>query len=121
MLQLVGILKAFTSRILKLLACSPMAMHHLVYGLTLIRYGIIAAGPMALAGDKEAANICLQRVGLEEEQYRLGHTKVFFRAGVLGFMEEKRDERIQHVINLLQAQCRCYLIQKKHLLFKSQR
>jgi myosin heavy subunit len=76
---------------------------------------------MALAGDKEAAAICLSKVGLEEEQYRLGHTKVFFRAGVLGLMEEKRDERIQYLVTLLQAQCRCYLIQKKHLLFKSQR
>jgi myosin heavy subunit len=56
---------------------------------------IIAAKEMSEVGDKEGAAICLQRAGLEEEQYRLGHTKVFFRAGVLGYLEDKRDERIQ--------------------------
>ena len=74
---------------------------------------IIAAKEMSEASDKEAVAICLQRVGLEDEQYRLGHTKVFFRAGVLGYLEDKRDERIQVLVSLLQGQCRTYLGQRK--------
>ena len=52
---------------------------------------------MIEANDKAAAAICFARVGLEEEQYRLGHTKVFFRSGVIGLLEEKRDQRIQAI------------------------
>merc|ERR1711972_899694 len=40
------------------------------------------------------------------EKYRLGHTKVFFRAGILGFMEEVREDRIGAVLSWLQAQAR---------------
>merc|ERR1711874_368787 len=38
--------------------------------------------------------------------FRLGHTKVFFRAGILGFMEEVREDKIGSVLALLQAQAR---------------
>ena len=65
------------------------------YSIFIRRYAIIAAKDMSEANDKAAAAICFAKVGLEEEQYRLGHTKVFFRSGVIGYMEEKRDERIQ--------------------------
>jgi myosin heavy subunit len=82
---------------------------------------IIAAKEMSQVSDKEAAAICLERVGLEEEQFRLGHTKVFFRAGVLGFLEEKRDERIQVLVSLLQGQCRTYLGQKQYKVLRDQR
>merc|ERR1719411_278363 len=43
---------------------------------------------------------------LEPEKYRLGHTKVFFRAGILGYMEEVREDKIASVLALLQAQAR---------------
>merc|ERR1712029_1117318 len=35
-----------------------------------------------------------------------GHTKVFFRAGILGYMEEVREDRIGEVLSWLQAQAR---------------
>merc|ERR1711972_388048 len=40
------------------------------------------------------------------EKYRLGHTKVFFRAGILGYMEEVREDRIGTVLSWLQSQAR---------------
>merc|ERR1712165_204269 len=43
---------------------------------------------------------------LEAEKYRLGHTKVFFRAGILGYMEEVREDRIGSVLSWLQGQAR---------------
>ena len=67
------------------------------------------------------AMVIMTTVGLEKEKYRLGHTKVqillhlhpypyllhlhllhlqvFFRAGVLGMMEEFREERVGHTIH----------------------
>merc|ERR1711988_1485794 len=42
----------------------------------------------------------------DPEKFRLGHTKVFFRAGILGYMEEVREDRIGSVLSWLQAQAR---------------
>ena len=53
------------------------------------RYNILAAKLVAKAkNDKGAAGAVLDSIKLEKEKFRLGHTKVFFRAGILGYMEE---------------------------------
>ena len=71
------------------------------------RYNILAAKAVAKAkNDKAAAKGVLDAVKLEAEKYRLGHTKVFFRAGILGYMEEVREDRISEVLAWLQAQAR---------------
>merc|ERR1712042_80792 len=71
------------------------------------RYNILAANLVAKAkNDKAAASAVLDTVGLEKEKYRLGHTKVFFRAGVLGHMEEVREDRVGQVLSWLQSYCR---------------
>merc|ERR1712198_761857 len=71
------------------------------------RYNILAAGAVAKAkNDKAAAKAVLDTIKLEAEKYRLGHTKVFFRAGILGFMEEVREDRIGSVLSWLQAGAR---------------
>jgi len=71
------------------------------------RYNILAAQLVAKAkNDKKAAAAVLNAVHLDEEKYRLGHTKVFFRAGILGYMEEVREDRIGSVLSWLQAQAR---------------
>merc|ERR1719412_2286039 len=72
-----------------------------------LRYNILAANECAKAKkDKDAAKAVLDKISLEAEKYRLGHTKVFFRAGILGFMEEVREDRIGQVLSYLQAQAR---------------
>merc|ERR1712045_567458 len=71
------------------------------------RYNILAANEVAKAKkDKDAAKAVLEKIALEPEKYRLGHTKVFFRAGILGYMEEVREDRIGQVLSYLQAQAR---------------
>ena len=71
------------------------------------RYNILAAKAVAKAkNDKGAAGAVLEAIQLEKEKYRLGHTKVFFRAGILGFMEEVREDRIGQVLAWLQAGAR---------------
>merc|ERR1712013_181512 len=52
------------------------------------------------------AMIIMKTVGLEKEKFRLGHTKVFFRAGVLGMMEEFREERVSKITSWLQSAAR---------------
>merc|ERR1719438_404685 len=71
------------------------------------RYNILAAAAVARAKkDKSAAGAVMDVIKLDKEKFRLGHTKVFFRAGILGFMEEVREDKIGSVLALLQAQAR---------------
>jgi myosin heavy subunit len=68
------------------------------------RYNILAAKVVAKAkNDKAAANGLLEVIKLDKEKYRCGHTKVFFRAGILSFMEEVREDRIGSVLAWLQS------------------
>merc|ERR1712079_450420 len=71
------------------------------------RYNILAAGAVAKAkNDKAAAGAVMDFVKMDKEFYRLGHTKVFFRAGKLGQMEEIREDRIGSVLAWLQSGAR---------------
>merc|ERR1712141_936333 len=80
------------------------------------RYNILAAAAVAKAKkDKDAAAAVMDVIKLDPEKFRLGHTKVFFRAGILGFMEEVREDRIGSVLSWLQAQARG---KASRLLFK---
>merc|ERR550519_1612014 len=71
------------------------------------RYNIIAAKAVAKAkNDKAAAGAVMEVVKLDKEKFRLGHTKVFFRAGVGGWMEEQREDKIGSVLAWLQSGAR---------------
>ena len=71
------------------------------------RYNILAAQAVAKAkNDKAAAGAVMDIVKLDKEKFRLGHTKVFFRAGILGYMEEVREDKIGTVLAWLQSGAR---------------
>merc|ERR1711936_1175012 len=71
------------------------------------RYNILAAREVARAKtDKTAARAVLEVIKLDTEKFRLGHTKVFFRAGQLGKMEEIREDKIGSVLSWLQSGAR---------------
>jgi myosin heavy chain 6/7 len=71
------------------------------------RYNILAAGAVAKAkNDKGAAGAVFDAIKMDKEKFRLGHTKVFFRAGQLGEMEEIREDKIGSVLSFLQATAR---------------
>merc|ERR1712127_923356 len=71
------------------------------------RYNVIGASAVAKAkNDKSAAAAVMEIVKLEKEKFRLGHTLVFFRAGIGGWMEEQRELKIGSVLAWLQAGAR---------------
>merc|ERR1719365_246879 len=71
------------------------------------RYNILAAAAVAKAkNDKAAAQAVMDIVKLDKEKFRLGHTLVFFRAGIGGWMEEQRENKIGSVLAWLQAGAR---------------
>ncbi|KAJ8259977.1 hypothetical protein GJAV_G00175640 [Gymnothorax javanicus] len=70
------------------------------------RYRIL--NPQAIPDDKfvdsrKAAEKLLGSLDIDHNQYKFGHTKVFFKAGLLGLLEEMRDERLAKILTMLQA------------------
>ncbi|KAL4657125.1 myosin-7-like [Arapaima gigas] len=55
---------------------------------------------------KKAAEKLLGSLDIDHNQYKLGHTKVFFKAGLLGQLEEMRDDRLALIITGIQARAR---------------
>ncbi|XP_031778804.1 myosin heavy chain, muscle isoform X16 [Nasonia vitripennis] len=103
--------------------CRKGFPNRMVYPDFKLRYKIIApAACDKVGGDpKKCAEAILENSGLDPEQYRLGHTKVFFRAGVLGQMEEFRDERLSKIVSWMQAFIRGYLARKDFKALQEQR
>ncbi|XP_023032253.1 myosin heavy chain, muscle isoform X25 [Drosophila tropicalis] len=102
--------------------CRKGFPNRMVYPDFKMRYMILA--PAIMAAEKvfkNAAAKCLEAVGLEPDMYRIGHTKVFFRAGVLGQMEEFRDERLGKIMSWMQAWARGYLSRKGFKKLQEQR
>ena len=70
------------------------------------RYAILAAEEIASSEDnKTAVYAMMDKINFPREKYRLGHTKVFFRAGALAFLEELRDEIVLKLVRWMQGQC----------------
>merc|ERR1719342_2006741 len=71
-----------------------------------IRYQILGAAEIANASDnKSGVYALMDKIEFPRERYRLGHTKVFFRAGALAALEEARDNIVLKLVRWLQAEC----------------
>jgi len=71
--------------------------------------------------DQDAVKATFDDVGLDAEKYRVGATKVFFRAGVLGEVEDIRDEVIGKMVCSVQNWVRGYLGRKSYKILQEQR
>merc|ERR1711992_66096 len=77
------------------------------------RYQILGAAEIANATDnKTGAYALLDKIEFSRERYRLGHTKVFFRAGALAGLEEARDEIVLKLVRWMQGNCFGYIQRK---------
>ncbi|XP_059804801.1 myosin-1B-like isoform X3 [Hypanus sabinus] len=59
---------------------------------------------------KKASEKLLDSIDIDRTQYKFGHTKVFFKAGLLGALEEMRDDKLALLMTRLQAISRGYLM-----------
>merc|ERR1711899_673019 len=83
------------------------------------RYQILGAAEIATASDnKSGVYALMDKIEFPRDRYRLGHTKVFFRAGALAALEEARDGIVLKLVRWMQAECYSVLrrkaYQKKH-------
>nr|XP_019963611.1 PREDICTED: myosin heavy chain, fast skeletal muscle-like [Paralichthys olivaceus] len=84
----------------------------ILYGDFKQRYKVLNASVIPegqFIDNKKAAEKLLGSIDVDHTQYKFGHTKVFFKAGLLGLLEEMRDERLASLITITQALCRGFL------------
>uniref|UniRef100_A0A9J8A8B0 Myosin heavy chain n=1 Tax=Cyprinus carpio carpio TaxID=630221 RepID=A0A9J8A8B0_CYPCA len=63
--------------------------------------------------NKKATEKLLGSIDVDHTQYKFGHTKVFFKAGLLGALEEMRDEKLANLVTMTQALARGYVMRKE--------
>ncbi|GAB1287116.1 Myosin-7 [Apodemus speciosus] len=83
------------------------------------RLGYRILNPSAIPDDtfvdsRKATEKLLGSLDIDHTQYQFGHTKVFFKAGLLGILEELRDQRLAKVLTLLQARSRGRLMRLEY-------
>uniref|UniRef100_G3U084 Myosin heavy chain 1 n=1 Tax=Loxodonta africana TaxID=9785 RepID=G3U084_LOXAF len=79
---------------------------------SLNRYKVLNASAIPegqFIDSKKASEKLLGSIDIDHTQYKFGHTKVFFKAGLLGLLEEMRDERLAQLMTRTQARCRGFL------------
>ncbi|XP_065558381.1 myosin heavy chain, muscle-like isoform X12 [Artemia franciscana] len=102
--------------------CRKGFPNRMVYSDFKHRYALLASQIAKKYEDaKKASEAVLEFVGLDTEKYRLGHTKVFFKAGTLGQLEEMRDDKLAQIITWLQSVIRGYEARKEFHKLKNQR
>merc|ERR1712013_854456 len=55
-----------------------------------------------------ATHAGMDKINLVGDKFQYGHTKIFFRAGILGLMEEIRDDRINDLVAMFQGAIRAF-------------
>ena len=74
------------------------------------RYEVLCENmPKGYLGGQEVARIMLGCLKMDAAEFRVGLTKVFFRAGVLAELEEKRDSLIRDIMSRFQSVARGFM------------
>ncbi|KAF3939701.1 Myosin-11 [Dactylella cylindrospora] len=77
------------------------------------RYEVLTPGlPRGYLEGQQIARLMLEQLNLDDYQYRIGLTKVFFRAGVLAELEEQRDALVRSIIIRFQSVARGFIQRK---------
>merc|ERR1719342_595791 len=70
--------------------------------------------PKGFMDGKKACEKMIEALELDPGLYRIGQSKIFFRAGVLAHLEEERDVRITDLVVKFQAYCRGLLARRNY-------
>merc|ERR1712142_220469 len=102
--------------------CQIGLPNRLLYADFMNRYKILGAEQFnSIPDKKKAVAAVFEKLGIDKEKYRAGNTKVFFRAGVLGEVEEIRDDYLAKLISWMQAHIRGWKSRKWFEKAKEQR
>uniref|UniRef100_A0A668W2M6 Myosin motor domain-containing protein n=1 Tax=Oreochromis aureus TaxID=47969 RepID=A0A668W2M6_OREAU len=96
----------------------------ILYGDFKQRYKVLNASVIPegqFIDNKKASEKLLGSIDVDHTQYMFGHTKVFFKAGLLGTLEEMRDEKLAELVTMTQALCRGYVMRKEFVKMMERR
>ncbi|GAA5943506.1 hypothetical protein JCM10213_005510 [Rhodosporidiobolus nylandii] len=69
--------------------------------------------PKGFVDGAQACQTILTHLQLDPLSFRLGLTKVFFKAGILAELEERRDDHLADIVTRLQATCRRFVARRQ--------
>uniref|UniRef100_A0A3Q3NBL7 Myosin heavy chain, fast skeletal muscle-like n=1 Tax=Mastacembelus armatus TaxID=205130 RepID=A0A3Q3NBL7_9TELE len=96
----------------------------ILYGDFKQRYKVLNASVIPegqFIDNKKASEKLLTSIDVDHTQYKFGHTKVFFKAGLLGTLEEMRDEKLAELVTMTQALGRGYVMRKEFVKMMERR
>nr|XP_020443093.1 myosin heavy chain, fast skeletal muscle-like [Monopterus albus] len=96
----------------------------ILYGDFKQRYKVLNASVIPegqFIDNKKASEKLLGSIDVDHSQYKFGHTKVFFKAGLLGLLEEMRDEKLAELVTMTQALCRGFLMRREFVKMMERR
>ncbi|KAF7693501.1 hypothetical protein HF521_008817, partial [Silurus meridionalis] len=96
----------------------------ILYGDFKQRYKVLNASVIPegqFIDNKKAAEKLLGSIDVDHTQYKFGHTKVFFKAGLLGLLEEMRDDKLVKLVTMTQALCRGFLMRREFIKMMERR
>ncbi|XP_028310675.1 myosin heavy chain, fast skeletal muscle-like [Gouania willdenowi] len=96
----------------------------ILYGDFKQRYKVLNASVIPegqFIDNKKASEKLLGSIDVDHTQYKFGHTKVFFKAGLLGTLEEMRDDKLASLVTMTQALCRGYVMRKEFVKMMERR
>ncbi|XP_056257596.1 myosin heavy chain, fast skeletal muscle-like [Seriola aureovittata] len=96
----------------------------ILYGDFKQRYKVLNASVIPegqFIDNKKASEKLLGSIDVDHTQYKFGHTKVFFKAGLLGALEEMRDDKLATLVTMTQALCRGFLMRKEFVKMMERR
>eukprot|EP00800_Vazella_pourtalesii_P011055 TRINITY_DN266_c0_g1_i10.p1 TRINITY_DN266_c0_g1~~TRINITY_DN266_c0_g1_i10.p1 ORF type:complete len:1836 (+),score=613.33 TRINITY_DN266_c0_g1_i10:92-5599(+) len=87
------------------------------------RYAILAprAIPEGFMDGRKVSESLITALELDKNEYRIGNSKVFFKAGVVGKLEDLRNQNLSKIVLLFQARCRGWLMRKNYQKMQSQK
>lgn len=93
--------------------------NRVLYADFLKRYYFLGKGiPRTTADVKPTVITLVKQIGLTEDKYAIGLTKIFFRTGALAWIEEQREEKLSKLIVGIQAAARAYLARARYAELK---
>ncbi|KAL3101299.1 hypothetical protein niasHT_028055 [Heterodera trifolii] len=79
------------------------------------RYAILAAEESKVPDEKQASKQITDKLAtdgeLKDEEFKLGNTKIFFKAGILARLEDLRDAKLSIIMTGFQSRIRWFLAQ----------
>lgn len=78
-------------------------------------YMLVPSSEWASMEVRDLCNVILERTIKEEDKFQLGKTKIFFRAGMLAYLERLRSDRLNECAIVIQKNVRKRFYRKKYL------